>query len=93
MKEVDIFEIEQGSHCFGPILKINGVDYEDVPVDDLKELINDMLTNNYNKESLLQVIVLECLGYLQSEQIEYDSHKCDQCGDYNWYSKSKIEHD
>ena len=43
MKVEDIKEFETGEHCFGEILLVNGVDYEDIPVQDVKSFILDML--------------------------------------------------
>ena len=89
MKEVDVNEYEIGEHCFGPILSINGDDYEDLSKEDIVEFINDMFTNNLNSDHLIMETLKLTLQYLDFDRTESDSNSCDQCGNYNDYSKYK----
>jgi len=87
MKETDINEYEIGEHCFGPILRVNGNDYEDLSKEDIVEFINDMFTNNLNSNHLIMETLKLTLQYLEFDCTESDSDSCEQCGNYNNYSK------
>jgi hypothetical protein len=84
---MEVKEYEGGNHCFGEILRINGQEYEDIDPDVLKDFIFDMLEENTNKEHLLRELVKTSLEYLELDVVESDSSTCDQCGDYNFYTK------
>jgi hypothetical protein len=90
MKVEDIKEYETGEHCFGEILSVNGVDYEDIPVDDVKSFIQDMLYNDINASRLLKHVFKQCLEYLQADLEDSNSSYCEQCGNYNSYEKWKV---
>jgi hypothetical protein len=90
MKTSDVKEFEIGEHCFGEILSVNGVDYEDISVEEQKEFIQDMLENNINTSSLLKHVFKQCLEYLQADLEDSNSNYCEQCGNYNSYEKWKI---
>jgi len=87
MKEKDINEYILGEHCFGQILTVNGLDYEDIPKEHILELINDMLINNCNSNLLLRETLKNCLEYLEFERLESDRSSCDQCGNWNYREK------
>lgn len=87
MKIKDIKEYELGKHCFGDILTVNGKDYEDISKEDAIEFILDMFENDLNSEILIMETFKNALEYLQAEMVENDSSSCDQCGDWNYYSK------
>lgn len=91
MKSENIKEYETGEHCFGPILTINGKDFDDIPPKELIEFVNDMLENDINKISLLREIVENCVDYLQFDIVESNYHTCEQCGNPNNYVKFKRE--
>ncbi len=90
MKASDIKEFEMGEHCFGEILSVNGVDYEDISVEEQKEFILDMMEHNINASSLLKSVFKHCLDYLQADLEDSNSKYCEQCGNYNSYEKWKI---
>ena len=87
MKIKDIKEYELGKHCFGEILTINGKDYVDISKEDAIEFILDMFENDLNSEILIMETFKNALEYLQGERVENNSSSCDQCGDWNYYSK------
>lgn len=87
MKIKDIKEYEIGKHCFGDILRVNGKNYEDISKEDAIEFILDMFENDLNAEILIMETFKCALENLQGEIIEDDSGRCDQCGDWNYYSK------
>lgn len=90
MKASEIKEFEIGEHCFGEILSVNGIDYEDILVEEQKEFILDMIENNINASSLLKNVFKQCLEYLQADLEDTNSNQCEQCGNYNSYEKWKI---
>jgi hypothetical protein len=86
----EIKEYKLGNHCFGEIFTINGVDYDDLKQEDVFLIIKEMLENDLNKELILKETFKLILEYLPSDLIESYSNKCDQCGDWNNYSKYQI---
>lgn len=90
MKVNEIKEFETGEHCFGEILTVNGVDYEDISKEDQKEFILEMLEKDINSSHLLKEIFKTCLDYLQADLEDSNSNYCDQCGNYNSYEKWKL---
>lgn len=91
MKAKDIKEFELGEHCYGEILSVNGVDYEDLTKDDVLEFITDMFENDINASNLIRETFKNSLEYLQFNCIENDSNFCEQCGNYNGCSKYIVE--
>lgn len=87
MKAKDIKEFELGEHCFGPILTVNGIDYEDLTKEEVLEFISDMFENDINASSLIREAFKNSLEHLQYECIENDSDTCEQCGNWNYHSK------
>ena len=87
MKAKDIKEFELGKHCFGEILRVNGIDYNDLSKDDVIEFIMDMFENDINACNLIRDTFKNSLEYLQYDCIESRSSSCDQCGDWNDYAK------
>ena len=85
-----IKEYEIGEHCFGLILTVDGINYDDLPEEKINNLIQYMLNEDVNKASFKQKVFIEALEYLQAELVESDSSVCDQCGNYNSYNKFKI---
>ena len=41
MKSEDVKIYESGNHCFGDILRVNSVDYEDISKEDIKEPLKE----------------------------------------------------
>ena len=89
MKESDVKEYETGNHCYGDILRVNGEDYKDIDKQEKIELLLDMFENNHNSELLLRELFSFALGYIDILLVEDTNDKCDQCGDWNTYSKYK----
>ena len=91
MEVKDIKEFELGEHCFGDILRVNGVDYDDLKKDDVIEFILDMFKNDINADSLIEETFKNALEHLQYDCIESDNDSCEQCGNWNHYSKYVAE--
>ncbi len=89
MKESDVKEYETGNHCYGEILWVNGKEYADIDKQEKIELLLDMFENNHNSELLLREVFSLALAYIEAELVEDTNDKCDQCGDWNTYSKFK----
>ncbi|MHB8762583.1 MAG: hypothetical protein ACYC6J_09440 [Coriobacteriia bacterium] len=87
MKAKDIEVIELGKHCFGQIFTVNDKDYNDYTKEEIIEFIIDMFNNDINSSIFLKETFESGLRYLQYDCVEDDSSTCDQCGDYNEYSK------
>jgi hypothetical protein len=87
MKPEDIKTYELGDHCFGPILRVNDVDYEDINESDIISFINNMMENDINKSNLIKELFQSTIEYLQYDMIENSSDRCDSCGNYNTYAK------
>ena len=87
MKESDVKDYETGNHCYGDILRVNGEDYKDIDEQEKIELLLDMFENNHNSELLLREAISLALGYIELDLVEDTNDKCDQCGDWNTYSK------
>lgn len=89
MEAKDIKEFELGEHCFDQILRVNGIDYDELSNEEVIEFINDILLNNINSNSLVKEVFKICLEHLQYDCVENDSSVCEQCGNYNNYGKYK----
>lgn len=83
----DIKEYEIGKHCFGEILRINGEDFNDIDKGEMIEFIVDFLKNDENGEVLLYDILKTTLDYMEYDQVENSNSVCEQCGDWNYYTK------
>ena len=84
---MEINEFELGNHCFGEILRVNGRDYEDLTKEEIMGFILDRFENDINSGSLIKDVFKNCLEYLQYDSEETDSSHCDQCGNWNYYSR------
>lgn len=91
MKAKDIKEFELGQHCYGEILRINGINYNDLSKEDVLELIIDMFENNINASNLIKDTFKNALEYLQYDCIENNSSSCEQCGNWNNYIKCVVQ--
>jgi hypothetical protein len=88
-----IKEYETGEHCFGPILTVNGVDYNDLEQEDVIKFINDMFRNNLNSGLLIRECFKTSLAYLLADIVEYNSDSCEQCGNFNSYAKYVVDNE
>lgn len=87
MKPEEIKDYEIGNHCFGPILRVNGEDYEDLDKQSVMDFILYMLQEDINSESLKMEVFEKALDYLQFDVDEHHYDSCDQCGNPNDYYK------
>lgn len=90
-----IKEYRIGEHCYGPILEVNGKDYEELDKKEVRKFINHMMENDINSELLTREIFSMCLEYLQ---LDYDSENsssftCGQCGHLNYLDRYYNEED
>jgi hypothetical protein len=90
MKKENIKEYEIGNHCFGEILRVNGVDFDGLKKEDIKEFITDMIDNDINTIPLQRELLKITLEYLQLELTDSNHSKCEQCGDWNDYAKYEL---
>ena len=88
---IKIKEFERGEHCFGPILTVNGIEYNDLNQEEVIDFINDMFKNNLNNGLLIRECFDTCLDYLQAEMVDSSSDSCEQCGNFNSYAKYVVE--
>lgn len=81
-------------HCFGENIEVDGISFDELDTDGKKEIINEYLKiyleesgNDYSLNELFKFLVENNMNveYLKSEHSD-----CDQCGDWNTYSKLKI---
>ena len=86
---MDIKEYEIGNHCFGPILTVNGTQYNDIPQEEIKKFILNMFENDINSDLLIREVFKLSLEYLQLDCIKNDHDTCEQCGNWNDYRKYK----
>ena len=91
MKIKDIKNFEIGNHCYGDIIKVNGIDYDNLSNDDILEFIKDMFENNINSSSLIQETFKSALELLNCINISSESDACDQCGNWNHHDKYEIK--
>lgn len=89
MRKDDITTYIIGEHCFGPILEVNGIEYNDISKEDVNEFISDMLENDINSDSLRRAVFQLVLEHLQLESEESSSDSCEQCGNYNYTNTYK----
>jgi cephalosporin hydroxylase len=86
MKEKDIENYTISETCFGKYISINDTDVEDIPEEELVELVMDSLKNNPNKRTLLDYFIGHIVEY--SDNLEYQEAKdlgwCEQCGSANY---------
>jgi len=80
-------EIEYGHHCFGDILRVDGVNFDDMSTERQLEII---LLAAENKESRTEMfkIALYCF---EGEEVESSNYSCDSCGDWNSYTKIEVK--
>lgn len=88
---IKIKEFEKGEHCFGPILTIDGTEYNDLKQEDVIEFINDMFKKNINNGLLIRDCFETCLDYLQADMVDSSSDICGQCGNWNSYAKYIVD--
>lgn len=88
---MEITEFEEGSHCFGDFLTINGKDYEDFSEEEVIIFIIEKLKNGLNKDYYKRKFLTELLLDMDFDIIESSHDSCDQCGNFNTYTKYKNE--
>lgn len=86
----DINDIEIGESCFGEILRLNGIDYEDINQEDVLNMINYLFKNNLNKHILIKECFKISIDYISTDVVNSNQDKCDQCGNWNTYTKLKV---
>ncbi len=83
--EIKEYELIKG--CFSERVRINGIDAEQIEQEQLINIITEQLKNH---TSFLFETLKEALEYIPAEDIEDDSSRCGQCGDWNYYTKRRV---
>jgi hypothetical protein len=83
--EIKEYELIKG--CFSESVRINGIDAEQIEQEQLINIITEQLKNH---TSFLFETLKEALEYIPAEDIEDDSSRCGQCGDWNYYTKRRV---
>lgn len=90
MKYSDIKSYEIGESCFDEILRVNGIDYEDLSKEDIMEFINDMF-NSLNGHIYIKETFKTLLENVEGDLVEHNNSSCDQCGNHNTYYKYEVK--
>ena len=68
--------------CVHNTLQINGNDSDTIYIDDLRDVCKAIIDKTTDKD-FLEEIVIDYLYHTKREDLnEYDSYKCETCGDY-----------
>jgi len=85
---MEIKSITYGSTCFGNLMRVNGVDYEDMSEQEQIDIIMLATKEDYGRSTLF----MEALKILSSEYDgEYSTHYCSQCGTTENIMKVNLE--
>lgn len=79
MKKIEIF---QG--CTNNNIRIDGIDFNDIPKEKIKDYLKNQIDNidsEWTLSQLFEEFITDDFNYKLEE--EYNE-KCDQCGDYIW---------
>ena len=79
--------IEYGHHCFGDILRVDGIDFEDMTKEGQLEIILLAAADKEVRREMFQT----ALYSFEGEEIESNHYSCDSCGDWNSYTKIEIK--
>ena len=63
-------------------LEIDGVFAEKIPIDELKVVCKKLIDENNDSDSLQQIIIDYLYQIDRAKLSNYDSWKCETCGDY-----------
>lgn len=75
-------KIEYMTGCTYNVLKIDGTFVENIPIDELKEICKKLIDENNDSDSLQQIIIDYLYQIDRAKLTDYDSWKCETCGDY-----------
>ena len=75
-------KIKYMTGCTYNDLDIDGVFAENIPIDELKEICKKLIDENNDSDSLQQIIIDYLYQVDRAKLSNYDSWKCETCGDY-----------
>ena len=75
-------KIEYMTGCTYNELKIDGTFVENIPINELKEICKKLIDENNDSDSLQQIIIDYLFQIDRAKLTDYDSWKCETCGDY-----------
>ena len=78
--------IETGNTCFGDIMIVNEVDYEDLEESTINEIFEIVMLDSHNKRELFKL----ALDLIDGEYMDSSHSSCDQCGNFNDWTKKKF---
>jgi len=78
---------EEGNHCFGEYLRINGEDFEDLNQEEVLKFVIEQLNVSRNKTYILQKTLQMVLEDMDFEIEDSNSSSCEQCGNWNYSTK------
>lgn len=86
---MEIENWEEGKHCFGEYLRVNGEDFEDLNQEEVLEFVVEGLKNSRNKTYILQKTLQMVLEDMDFDVEDSRSSSCEQCGDWNFRTTYK----
>lgn len=78
MKKIEIF-----SGCMNSSTRIDGIDINDIPLDELRTKVKTLVDSG-NASTLKEILELLIEMDNNYELIDESNDKCGQCGDYIW---------
>lgn len=75
-------KIEYTTGCTYNDLQIDGTSADSIPIDRLKDICKKLIDENNDNNSLQQIIIDYLYHIDRIKLSNYDSWKCETCGDY-----------
>lgn len=75
-------KIEYITGCTYNDLQIDGICADSIPIDELKVVCKKLIDENNDSDSLQQIIIDYLYQVDRTRLSNYDSWKCETCGDY-----------
>lgn len=75
-------KIQYTTGCTFNDLSIDGQNVNDISIDELKDICKKLIDNYNDSDDLQQIIIDYLYSSDRSKLDEYDSYKCETCGDY-----------
>ena len=75
-------KIHYTTGCTFNDLSIDGQNVNDISIDELKDICKKLIDNYNDSDDLQQIIIDYIYNSDRAELDEYDSYKCETCGDY-----------
>lgn len=75
-------KIRYTTGCTFNDLSIDGQNVNDISIDELKDICKKLIDNYNDSDDLQQIIIDYIYNSDRAKLDEYDSYKCETCGDY-----------